>query len=136
MKKVLMLCILFLTAVAFPKTTSAATIYGKVDGLTPYNKGAIVCAIDWSYADSFTSLISGASQTDQRAALSILQFLQNNRITRCFDVRPDGNFGFNLPNQRFYVVVIALSTDSHVYWYAEQVDASIEQVITTTAPSF
>jgi hypothetical protein len=137
MKRILALCILLLaTLAAFPKTASAATIYGKVDNLTPYNKGAIVCGVPYSYADSFIPLISGTSATDQRVALSILQFLQDNRINRCSDVRPDGNFNLRLPDEKFYVVIIALSTDSHVYWYVEQVDASIEQVIAITAPSF
>jgi hypothetical protein len=75
------------------------------------------------------------SHTSQTSTLTLLTFMQNHNPT-CFDVRPDGNFSMNLPDQKFYVVIIAMSTDSHVYWYVEQVDASVQQIITTTAPSF
>jgi hypothetical protein len=135
MRRALLFGLFIALMLTLTSSASAATVYGKVENISQYDHGVIACGIDWSYADAFTSVISGASATDPRSAVLLMQFLRDHTPS-CFDVRPDGSFSMNLPDKRFYVVIIALSNDNHVYWYAEQVDASITQVITTTAPSF
>ena len=136
MKKFVLIALMLIVCAM---SANAATIYGKVSNLAPYDKGAIVCGIDASYADSFASLLSTLSPTDGTRpgdALAILKFIQDHNQSNCWNTQPDGGFGIKLSDERHFVVIICMSTDSHVYWYVENVNASIEQVITTTAPSF
>ena len=134
MKRLLLFGVFVVLMLSFTSTASAATIYGKVENAAQYDR-VIVCGIDYSYADAFTPLISGQSATDPRTTLSVLTFLRDHSPA-CVYPQKDGSFSINFPDKQVYLVIVALSNDNHSYWFAEQVDASVTQVITTTAPSF
>ena len=123
----------------FASLANAATIHGLVSNASQYGQ-RVVCVPEMSYAADFQRTLNSVNyndSSDRAAAADLLHFFQSDGRGSCYNIPSDGQFSLDLPDSNQYLFLLVMSPDgAHVYWHVWNVDAQIEQIVTTDAPTF